>query len=320
MKIGMLFPGYGSQFVGMAKDLYDESRLMQEYFEEAANCLNNNFVKLCFASSDAELGRMENAYPALFLVSASLAALLKQEGIEPQVVAGHSIGEFAALHHAGGISFPDGLYVLSKYAGLYQSFVNEGAFGGMEVSGLDNAQLTHACKQASDCEHSVFIAMSINPQTFYVMGHEPAIDALRVALGEQNITTKEMPIELGLHSTLMDAVVAHLGVYLEKVDFKPLAIPFIASSDARAIVHNDEGRAAVIKHVHAHLSWYDTLVQFADCDLIIEVGPGTSMREQVASLFPEKQYRAINNRADIEELKTLIANNSQIPDQVGTQE
>ena len=318
MKIGMLFPGYGSQFVGMAKDLYDESRLMQEYFEEASNCLNSNFVKLCFASSDAELGRPENAYPALFLVSTSLAALLKQEGIEPHVVAGHSIGEFAAMHHAGGLSFPDGLYVLSKYAGLYQDFLSQTAMSGMQVTGLDSVQIAQLCKQASDTDHSVSVAVVSSPTSFCVMGHAPAVDALRVLLADHPATLEDMPVELGLHSPLMDSVVAHLGLYLEKVDFKPMAIPLIASTDARSIAHGDEGRAAVIKHVHAQLAWYDTLMQFADCDILVEVGPGLSLREPIAQLFPDKLYRAINKRSDIDELKALVAKNTQTPDQVGT--
>ena len=125
MKIGMIFPGYGSQFVGMCKELYDSSRLVQEYFEEAANCLNSNVVKLCFASSDAELSKMQNAYPAMFLVSSAIAALLRQEGIEPHIVAGYNTGEYAALFAAKAMTFPDGLYLLSKYAQSYQELLDE---------------------------------------------------------------------------------------------------------------------------------------------------------------------------------------------------
>src|SRR5437016_3408870 len=103
MKIGMLFPGYGSQFVGMGKELYDNSRIIQEYYEEASNCLNVNFVKLCFASSDAELSKLTSAYPALFLASTATAAFIKEIGINIDLIAGHGLGEYSALCTAGGL-------------------------------------------------------------------------------------------------------------------------------------------------------------------------------------------------------------------------
>src|SRR3984957_20471227 len=110
MKIAFLFPGYGSQFVGMGKELYDESRIIQEYFEEASNCLNINFVKLCFASSDAELGKVTNAYGSLFLTRSAIAALLNEQRTVPDVVAWHALGELSAICSMHGISLPDGLY------------------------------------------------------------------------------------------------------------------------------------------------------------------------------------------------------------------
>src|SRR5262245_26836049 len=122
MKIALLFPGYGSQFVGMGKELYDEYRIVQEYFEEASNCLNVNFVKLCFASSDVELGKMVNAYTSLFLIGASVYAVLKESGIEVDIVAGYNNGENAALFAAHCFSLPDGLYLLNKFCSFYQEF------------------------------------------------------------------------------------------------------------------------------------------------------------------------------------------------------
>src|SRR5579859_6426456 len=98
MKIATLFPGYGSQYVGMGKELYDESRIMQEYFEEASNCLNINFVKLCFASSDAEISRIDNALLTNFLVGSALFALLKDLGFKTDVLVGHNAGEYAAIY------------------------------------------------------------------------------------------------------------------------------------------------------------------------------------------------------------------------------
>ncbi|MCL4361006.1 acyltransferase domain-containing protein [Candidatus Dependentiae bacterium] len=121
MKIGIFFPDYGSQFVGMAKDLYDDSRLIQEYFEEASNCVNINFVKLCFASSESELSKLQNAFLSLFLVSVATAALIKETGIKIDKVAGMGIGEFSAITTAKGLSFPDGLYILSKLTEFLQN-------------------------------------------------------------------------------------------------------------------------------------------------------------------------------------------------------
>ncbi len=93
MKKVILFPGYGSQYVGMAKELYDESRIMQEYFEEAANCLDTNFVKLCFASSDADVTQAPAAYTSIFLVSCSIYSLIKDRGIVADLVTGYNTGE-----------------------------------------------------------------------------------------------------------------------------------------------------------------------------------------------------------------------------------
>ena len=152
MKIALLFPGYGSQYVGMGKDLYDEYRIVQEYFEEASHCLNSNFVKLCFASSDAELGKMVNAYTALFLMGSATYAVLKENGIEPDVVTGYNNGESAALFAAGCFSFPDGLYLLNKYCSFYQEIVDGMDVDLIHVTNVSTKQIEDACERVSDLE------------------------------------------------------------------------------------------------------------------------------------------------------------------------
>jgi [acyl-carrier-protein] S-malonyltransferase len=131
MKIGMIFPGQGSQFVGMAKEFYDNERLVQEYFEQASSCLNQNFVKLCFASSEKELMETVNTQTSIFLVSASIYSLLKEKySIKATLFAGHSLGEYSAVFAAGGINFPDGLYLLKKRA-LFMEEATRTTQGGM---------------------------------------------------------------------------------------------------------------------------------------------------------------------------------------------
>ena len=122
-RIGIVFPGYGEQYIGMGKDLYDNYRIVQEFFEQAASSSDINFVKLIFASSDEELSRVRNAYLAIFLFEVSLYELLYQKGLRPDFVAGYGIGEYAAAYATRSLSFVDAFYILNKYSQFYQEFL-----------------------------------------------------------------------------------------------------------------------------------------------------------------------------------------------------
>lgn len=152
MKTALLFPGYGSQFVGMGKELYDEYRIVQEYFEEASHVLDINFVKLCFASSDSEISQLTNAYTSLFLIGACVSAVLKEQGITIDTVAGYNNGETTALFAAGCFSLPDGLYLLNKFCSFYQEIVDQMDVDALHITGIATAQLEKACLQVSDHE------------------------------------------------------------------------------------------------------------------------------------------------------------------------
>src|ERR1700733_12339066 len=179
MKIALLFPGYGSQFVGMGKDLYDEYRIVQEYFEEASNCLNNNFVKLCFASSDSELGKMVNAYTALFLLGCSTYAVLKENGIEPDVVTGYNDGESAALFAAGCFSLPDGLYLLSKMCSFYQEHIDAMDVDAIRITNVSTKQIEDACERVSGAEGKAFIAIYNSPTDHIVAGNRNQLSEIK---------------------------------------------------------------------------------------------------------------------------------------------
>jgi [acyl-carrier-protein] S-malonyltransferase len=308
MKVGLLFPGYGSQFVGMGKELYDESRIMQEYFEEAANCLDINFVKLCFASSDAELARMDNAYTALFLVSSSISALIKQEiGIEPYRVAGYNAGEYGAIHTAGCFSFPDGLYLISKYYSFYQELLATGDFSGIKIVGLSGKQVKSLCQQVSTEVATASIAIYDAPDQHVVMGHTQAIIALREALMDmEGVKVSDVPVEQGLHSDLMDPVAVNLKLYLEKVDFKPLTTPLITNADAKVVTEGNAMKKALIKQIHSPVLWFKSMALFEECDVIVEVGPGTMLCSMMQAQYPDKKCIAINKKSDIDELRVIL--------------
>lgn len=307
MKIGMLFPGYGSQFVGMGKDLYDESRIMQEYFEEAANCLDINFVKLCFASSDVELAQMENAFPSIFLISTSLHAILKEQGIHPTVVAGYNTGEYAAVYAAGGFSLPDGLYLLEKYHEYYRALLNDLDVAGVQIIGVPTDEVKALCQEAARGDQYVSIAFYDSALQHTIMGHTKAIDTIRRKLiDNKGVDLDDVPLEVGLHSMLMDPVAANIKIYQEKVDFKLLTCPLITNADARMMTEGDLVKSALVKQIHSPVLWHNIVEQLSDCDVVIEVGPGTYLSNTVQKHYPEKKCMSFNKMSDLEEIKKII--------------
>lgn len=310
MKIALLFPGYGSQSVGMGKDLYDEYRIVQEYFEEASNCLNNNFVKLCFASSDVELSKMVNAYTSLFLVSSACYALLKQEGITCDVVAGYNNGESAALFAAGCFSFPDGLYLLNKFCLLYQEMVETISVGVMHVQGIETDQLRYLCSSICDQvkkKYAVTIGIYNSETDHIVTGMIDELEIMRdMVVGRVGVSVGHLAVEVGLHSPLVQHVTDQFKQYLEKVDFKDVSIPFLSSVDGTFITQGAVMREHFIQHFHAPLMFNRVLSQLHVYDIIIVATPGDHLMHMLRTQYPDKKIYAIMKSSDIEILKTTL--------------
>jgi [acyl-carrier-protein] S-malonyltransferase len=307
-KVAMVFPGYGSQYVGMAKELYDQSRVMQEYFEEASNCLNMNFVKLCFASSEAELAKMNHAYVATFLVSSSLYAILKEEGIMPEVVAGYNLGEYAAIFAADGMSLPDGLYLLNKYATFYHDHLATMDVGMLRINGLQAADLQGLCDKVGDSVNVALIAVYETPVQHVVSGTRSAIERLRQIVDAlDKVRVSDVDVELGLHSPMMETVAANLKMYLEKVDFKELRVPLIDDVRGKLLRHGQEIKDHVVEHIRSPLVWHKVIESLKEYDPIIEIGPGSFLNPYIQAVYPEKIVISVNKRSDIEALRELLA-------------
>lgn len=317
MKIALLFPGYGSQFVGMGKELYDEYRVVQEYFEEAANCLNVNFVKLCFATSDTELSKMSNAYTATFLVSCSIAALLKEQGLQPSMAAGYNFGELAAIHTAGGISLPDGLYLLNKFAVFYQESLETMDVAAIHVTGMSSQELQALCTKINTVHSRVDIAIYTTENDHIVTGTREAINALIEQLrGMSVVTYDESPIEIGLHSELMEPVAKQMRMYAEKVDFKNCVFPIVSTTDAQVIEQGADIKECTLKHIESPVRWPLVIDMLADIDLCIEVGPGSKLIGMVKEKYPDKLMISINKIADLADLKKLIEPSQESKDDI----
>ena len=311
MKVAMVFPGFNSQFVGMGKELYDEHRIIQEYFEQASSCLDINFIKLCFASSDAEISTIRHAYTSLFLVSSSIAALVKQEGIVFDVVAGYNQGDYAALFAADGIGLADGLYLLNKYAVFYQKLLDEREFSAISIRGLDAKQVEDICfKAGANQESKVFVAIYETETKQVVAGDTDAVERVRDLIVElyndKKIDISGANLAVGLHSPLMDPVIDQFEIYLEKVDFHDLSVPMIESVNGTIIEQGKRVREHVISRINSPVVWTRVMQQLSQYDAIIEVGPGSVLTKMICKQYPDKMVFTINKQADLDALKKAL--------------
>ena len=308
MKIAMLFPGYTSQFVGMAKELYDESRIIQEYFEEASNCLDVNFVKLCFASSDAELAKMHNAYPALFLVSSALYALLAHEGIKPDAVAGYNSGQYAAFFAAQSLSLPDGLYLLLKYATYYQEGIAGLDVAVVRISGVKTSEVAQRCLSVHESTNQVVdIAISEGDSRCIISGNTGAVNMVVDELRDlYKAHVQELNVANGIHSGLADSVVHSFKMYLEKVDCKEPQLSLYSGTSGLPITDSNQVRQEIISLINHPLSFDCVVRSLVDYDIIIEIGPGHMLSSLLKEQYPDKKIFAVNKRSDIEEIKALV--------------
>jgi [acyl-carrier-protein] S-malonyltransferase len=304
MKIALLFPGYGSQFVGMGKELYDEYRIVQEYFEEAAHVLDNNFVKLCFASSDAELSKLVNAYTALFLVGACVQAVLKEHDIIPDICAGYNNGEYAALFAANCFSLPDGLYLLHKLCSFYQTMIDEQDIDSMHVKGVATEELEKVCIDISDEKDNPCIALCNNALNHIVTGTRDKLSQLQDRLDE-SAEIEYCGAEGGMHSALMNSVIDAFKDYLTKVDFKDLKIPLISGIDGAIITQGSDVRERFITQINVPVHFERVMQKLADYDCILVATPADDLIALIKQYYPEKTVMEIAKKEDIDRLISL---------------
>ena len=310
MKIGMLFPGQGAQHLAMGKEIYDRERIVQEYFEEASTCLDQNFVRLCFASSEKELKETVNAQTSIFLLGASLYSLLKSKyDITPDIVAGHSSGEYAAIFAAGGMSFPDALYLLKKRA-LFMEEATLSTPGSMiAILGLPFETLKELCDKYDDQTDIKQVVEIVNynaPTQLVISGTIPEIEA--VAQEARALKAKVIPLNVAgaFHSRLMRHAEQSFSAYMVKVDFKDITTPLVNNIEARVVTTNEEIKDSLVRQMSAHVLWWPAMEQFKDCDLIIEVGPGNKLSKMLKREWPEKEILALNNTADLEAILRVL--------------
>ena len=309
-RIGVVFPGYGEQFIGMGKDLYDQLRIVQEFFEQAAGSVDINFVKLCFASSAKEIALINNAYLSIYLFECSLYEILYQKGLRPDFIAGHGIGEYTACFASKSLSFIDGLYFINKYSNFYSEFIKKNkTYTVLKITkDFTKESLEKLIDQLETPELPVYISAQNSQNSFYVAGAKKTIKKIQTYCKQQIIRkVKNVGPGYELHCTLVDEIVNQLNLYYHKIQFKALTAPIITNVDGVYVTTPDALQSAMMRKINNKIQWLEVMKGFEGCDVILSVGPGKQLIEWFKEIYPEKEYFTISTIKDIEKISHLLS-------------
>ena len=268
-----VFPGQGAQFPGMGKDLYEASVDAKQMFEKANEILGFSITNIMFGEDAEALKQTKVTQPAIFLHSVILAKV-KGDYFKPEMVAGHSLGEFSALVSAGYLSFEDGLKLVSKRAMAMQKACEQNPSTMAAVLGLDNEVVENIC---SEIEEVVVPANYNCPGQLVISGSNNGIDIACKKLTEAGARRAlKLPVGGAFHSPLMEPARAELETAIDNTEFKEGVCPIYQNVTATAITNPEEIKENLKKQLTASVLWTQTMQQMIADGLtsVTEVGPG----------------------------------------------
>ena len=275
-KLAFLFPGQASQYCGMGRDLAANFPESKAVFDAADSALGFSISQTCFEGSEEALKLTENTQPAILTVSTAAYRALEKQGIIPDFVAGHSLGEYSALVAAGGLDFSAAVKLVRGRGKYMQEAVPAGQGAMAAILGLSPTEVADICKKAAEIE-IVSPANLNSPEQTVISGSAAAVKrAVEIASQSGAKRAVILPVSAPFHCALMVPAQQRLERDLRATKFKALKIPLITNVDAQAITTGDEARDALIRQVTAPVRWLDSVREMIESGVtvFVEVGPG----------------------------------------------
>jgi len=306
-KWAFLFPGQGSQYVGMGKDLKDNFKEAAEVFEEADNALSENLSKLCFDGPESDLKLTMNTQPAILTVSvAVLRVLQKETDIRPSLLAGHSLGEYTALVCSGALEFADAVRIVRKRGTYMQEAVPVGVGGMAAILGMETDAVEKICKE---CAQGEFVSpANYNcPGQIVISGNIEAVKrATEKAEAEGAKRAVMLQVSAPFHSILMKPAAERLAKALEPIPVSDLGVPVLSNVEADFYPSKNEVKILLTKQVDHPVRWIEEMEKLMNegVDNCLELGPGNVLRGLMRKINREVKMKNIGKT---EEIKDFVA-------------
>lgn len=275
-KTAFLFPGQGSQAAGMGRELAESFAAARQVFDQADEALGFSLSRLCFEGPDGQLKLTENTQPAILTCSIATLAAVRERGITPDYVAGHSLGEYSALVAAGSIDFADAVRIVRARGRFMQQAVPQGVGAMAALLGVPPDKLDSILAEAARGE--VVSAANFNsPAQVVIAGHKGAVErAMELAKAAGARRAVPLPVSAPFHCALMEPAQARLRPELEAVEFRDLDVPLVNNFAAAEVRTAADARQGLIDQVPNPVRWEQTIRRLAGqgVERFVEVGPG----------------------------------------------
>jgi len=304
----VIFPGQGSQLVGMGKEFYEKYDLVKNLFKEADDTLNFPISKLILEGPKEELDLTANTQPAIFILSYSIFNVVKNEfNIDlnkAKYFAGHSLGEYSALSCAGYLGFSDTLKILRIRGDAMQNSVPKGQGGMVAVLGSTVENIEKILKN-NEQKFTAQIANDNSEGQIVLSGKNEDLDQLILVLKESSIKNIKLPVSAPFHCSLMSKATQIMTEELNKLSFKDVENKLISNVTAEEISNVEELKSLLIKQIENRVRWRESVNNMINNGVnhFIEIGPGKVLSGLVKRINREVKIDTINNQEDIENLQ-----------------